>query len=467
MLVIVFVWLCVFALTLDAGLVSTSVLFLVVVGVGLWQCQRTAYVLRDPRLGILRYLWIIKISATLSLLLVGWIPSLYPMAIDGNAYDPHRYFHNAFITIENQWVPPPDVNINNGVIYYYAALFYVFGHNPVIPAIVNSFVGLMATLYLIRFVYEFKRRRSDNDRALAYLLLLPELLWYDALTSRESITAGLIVVSLLAIARFVVRSPKASLATTVLLGAGGFLGVLTMRPAMCIGITAALSLFVIFVGSVAPGSRARHIALTVGALFLITAMLSLLLTEVPGFGESLNEIYLRMVPPADATSVLGWAENSFGQRLVPSNMLEAVVYIAPRLVLYLIAPLPYFPADTRPGWFEDWYRWQYLCTAISSVLNLIAVPYACAGLVCAFRSLRSRPALLAIHLGLWCLLVTIVAGNIIIHERYRVMATLLLFTCAWHGFTECSRRTLVPYRLAWWFLLLLFGFVILWVKSSG
>ena len=44
-------------------------------------------------------------------------------------------------------------------------------------------------------------------------------------------------------------------------------------------------------------------------------------------------------------------------------------------------------------------------------------------------------------------------GNIIIHERYRVMFTSLLFACMWFGYTRCSRREVKRWALPWFGLL--------------
>jgi hypothetical protein len=47
----------------------------------------------------------------------------------------------------------------------------------------------------------------------------------------------------------------------------------------------------------------------------------------------------------------------------------------------------------------------------------------------------------------------VAGGNIIIHERYRIMFTMLLFTCMWFGYTRCSRRKVKRWALTWFSLL--------------
>jgi hypothetical protein len=51
--------------------------------------------------------------------------------------------------LENQW-SIEIISLNYiGIIYYYAAIFYVFGYNPIVSALINIFVTLIGVIYLV------------------------------------------------------------------------------------------------------------------------------------------------------------------------------------------------------------------------------------------------------------------------------------------------------------------------------
>jgi hypothetical protein len=53
----------------------------------------------------------------------------------------------------------------------------------------------------------------------------------------------------------------------------------------------------------------------------------------------------------------------------------------------------------------------------------------------------------------------VAGGNLIIHERYRLMFTLLFFAVAWIGYTQCSSASVKRWSITWFtFIFSLFGF---------
>ena len=157
--------------TVSVALANTLLIFLFVTGMGLWFCQITQDVLRDPKLKILGAFWLLKVIITLFLLYVGWIPQLDRSSVNWG-YDPQRFYIDALYLIENGWKPVAGTNYQ-GIVFYFAIFFNIFGHNPVIPALVNIFVTLIGTLFLIRYVYCFAPERTSKDWTVAWLLLVP------------------------------------------------------------------------------------------------------------------------------------------------------------------------------------------------------------------------------------------------------------------------------------------------------
>jgi small-conductance mechanosensitive channel len=160
-----------------------------------------------------------------------------------------------------------------------------------------------------------------------------------------------------------------------------------------------------------------------------------------------------------------WSENSIGMLFAPNNAWQSLLYLPPRMVLYLAAPLPNIAVSVPDLLTGSWSAWQHLMTMPSSVLNLLALPYALAGFALAWRRRRELPAPLVLHLTFWMVFMTIAGGNIIIHERYRLMMTLLFFACAWFGYTSCTRNQVRKFSLPWLCLLVAGGLFFLIYKT--
>jgi hypothetical protein len=441
------------SVTVSVELFNTLLIFFTVTGLGIWFCHRTRVGLADPKLKILITFWLLKVIITLFLLYAGWIPMLDPSSVNWG-YDPQRYFQDAWGLIENGWVPIGGLNYQ-GIIYYYGAIFYLFGHNPVIPALINAFVTLLVTLFLIRSVYSFVPERTSKDWKIAGLLLVPEILWYDVMTARETLMATLIIISALSVGRYVVGIKNISLGKTLLLSGTALFGILAVRTSMAIPVIASIGAMVLLLRS----------KLNIGALkkvlmlgFAIAGMLAGPLIQNLAGGSDVD--YFKALVTAQsfennvASSMdMQWSENSIGLLIKPNNALEAILYLPPRMVLYLAAPLPKIAVSVSELIGGNWYEWQNLMTIPTSAMMLLGLPFAMAGAEHAWRLRRHQPAPMVLHITFWITFMAVAGGNIIIHERYRIMFTLLLFACIWLGYTRCTRSEIKRWAMPWFGLL--------------
>ena len=123
------------------------------------------------------------------------------------------------------------------------------------------------------------------------------------------------------------------------------------------------------------------------------------------------------------------------------------------MVLYLAAPLPNVAVSLSDLVDGSWGAWQNLTTIPTSVMMLLGFPFALAGAAQAWRIRIHQPAPLVLHITFWITFLAVVGGNIIIHERYRLMFTLLLFASMWFGYTRCSHRDIKRWAKPWFSLL--------------
>ena len=442
--------------TMEKAAFNTVILLGFVSICGLMLCRITQIRLNDPALKILGYLWLIKLGITLFLLYVGWMPQLDPSsALWG--YDPQRYYIQAQELIDNNW-SPDFLNLNYvGILYYYGAIYYILGHNPVIPALINAFVTLIASLYLIQVGYEIKSQRKSRDWTLAFVLLLPELLWYDVMTSREMLMAAILLLALLTTGRYLARTAAISFSKVVVVDCLSMFAIAAVRTSMLLPMVASIGLMAVLVNPRNDSRLAPKTILVVCAIVALMAM-PVIAGYLGGynfdFGSAI-EIAASASKNIASSADMEWSQNSIGMLLMPEGVLQSLLFVLPRLVLYLVSPLPNIFVSGSDLLAGSWVAWEKLFVLFSSVINILIIPYALAGFVDSLKKRKLNASPLVFHISYWITFLAIAGGNLIIHERYRVMASSLLYGCAWLGARTCSKNLIARATLFWYGLLTL------------
>jgi len=431
--------------TVQVALVNTLGIFLFVTLVGLWRCRATALRLADSKLRVLGTLWLLKIGATIFLQYYGGWVGLFSVNdyLPGEGYDAYRFYYDAYALIENDWIPPVASNYQ-GIIYYYGSIFSLFGWNPVIPGLINIFVTLLGFLYLIRVIYEVKPLRGPSDWKIAFLVLIPEFISWDVQTSRETLMAVLLTVSILASGRLIFRTGNTAFAPTFLMLVVAFLVIASVRTSMLIPLVAVIGIMVLW-------SRGKNLATKVALLSLLILIFvgGPLLQSMTG-GVSLSMIDLLQGGGVKTAEDGAWTANSIGQLLSPSNTWEEILFTFPRAVVYLVAPLPTIYFSLAGLINQERASWHELMTVASSVLNILVFPYVLAGFRHFWKMRRTNQTpLVMFFISFAVLYLAITAGNVIIHERYRIMAMPLYFACAWLGYTSVRASVVRQFALAW------------------
>lgn len=443
------------------------VLLAVVATVGLEICKRVRGQLNDTRLGALGYLWVAKLGLTLVLLYAGWVPQLDPATSPVWGYDPQRYFAYAQEIVDNDWASDT-IGLNYfGIVYYYAAMVFVFGHDPVVPALINAFVTLLAACYLIVTGYEVNPNRDSPHRwTLCLVLLLPDMLWFDVMTSRESLSAALLLLALLTAGRYFGQTSRVSLLqflpfTIIAIIAMGAVRTSLLLPTF---LTMASMVFLI-----QPRGQEHSVRSILFAAFTIV-LLPMVLALLSAFDFDLDDAVRNIILPSENIALsddVEWTTDSIGRMLIPDGAFQAVLFTPPRLLLYLVAPLPNLNISLDNLLGGSWEAWQYLCLLLTAIANVLMMPYALSSLRVSIRTRMENSAPLILHLSYWITLIALAGGNLVIHERYRVMTSMMLFAIAWLGYTAGNRRALVRASLLWYGLLALAAALYLSVKWSG
>ena len=439
--------------TVDEAIVRTIALLIAVAGGGLWLCVRESTKLGDPKLGVLGELWLIKVFATLVLLYLGWIPQLDPSVSSNWGYDPQRYYQYSWDLVQQQWSTNGLEQNYQGILYYYGAVLALFGHNPVVPALVNSSVTLFGTLFIIRCAYSLMPARTSVDWYIALILLIPEIIWYDVMTSRETLMTMLVAFSVLSVGKSLCGAGRGGAGKRAALVFICLLLILAIRTSVIIPVFLSMWLMLLTVDSKRTASFASKIswfAFGVGAL-----MLGPLIQRLTG-GYDIDYLYLierLQSPELNVASNQDWGEQSIGFLLLPDGFLQSVFFLFPRMLLYLAAPLPNVFVSINDLASGNWSSWQKLMTIPTSILMLVIFPYVLAATSFSWNRRGDASGLLVFPIAFWVNFAAVSGGNLIIHERYRLLFTVMLFVCAWVGYSRAPQSSVRKWSIRW------FGFL--------
>jgi len=402
--------------------VRTLLLLAISSVIGIVLINRVSKSLADPRISFLGWVYILKITLVLWLVFQYWAP--YLDVTSGTwGYDPQRFYDGAVSLAQYGFEAAPGQSITNvGITYYYGVQMYLFGANPVVVALCNALISLASTLLVITIVGRINLDGKVSLLLGAALILVPETVWYEVMTARAGIVTPALVLTIL--------SFSCLLSGYMGKGLSRWWLILAIPALLILGITRPVIL-------IAAGSSIALISLIVDhptkkwAITLMLLALTLpIVLMVPWFARQLadstfayTDYIVRATGNYGELSHL-WTESSIGRLLVPSNLLESIVYVPLRAVAHLVAPLPNYYIN----WSHSLYI-QSITHLISSVLYVLILPRSLASLVLSIFDVRYR-AFLMFHIPLWVTLAAVAWGQPYIHERYRLMAVpFLLASC--------------------------------------
>ena len=420
--------------TVDRAVPQTVALLIIVAVGGVAACNRLAARLGDPTLRRLGGYHLLKIVLVLALLSAGWLPQL-DVTSPTYGYDPQRYYFQAQDLAASGFDRSALPALNyTGVLFYYAAVFWTFGHNAVLPALINVAGTLVATLLLVYAAYRAAPGVPGARWTLGLAMLVPEVVWYDAITSRETLCMALITIIALTVAE-VFHAPRGERPSTArLVGAVAAFALLGVVRTQMLLLTAAAA-GVLFLlpraggrrGWVAPAIAAGVVALAVLALPSIAS------AYFGGYEFSYQQI-LDLESAAEAAAAnaeFTYSSQSVARKLIAYNGVQAVVLAPARVLVTLAAPLPDLSIDVAGLLDGEWAAYQRLTALLSALLFVAIFPLALAATVYAVRSPRREG--LPLVATFWVVFVGVAVGSQVIVERYRVTSDLLLVAAAWIG----------------------------------
>jgi hypothetical protein len=365
------------------------------------------------------FLFLLSYGISLIYMHFSWVP--YMQKNYGiMAFDPIRYYYGAN---EMTRYGSTTAGMNYfGVVYFYAFFMKILGINPLVPLFVNELLALYAVLGITNF---FKPVSKGNViKYMPFLLIIPEIICYNAFSSREIICMTCFTIFLINAFKMLKVFNGINLAICAL----SLFFLLFVRPPY--GFIAILCVIIYAVTL----SKDKKRVIIMGLLFAGVLVLSIQQTSKIGdTSDALNEQFDTSDAVIQSDSG-NYSQNSVSLMLLPSNSFEFVVFGIIRSFAYVVI---------SPSNIMDPYNSFFNLNGISptdiycswtSLLMMICFPLFYKGIK-GFNKTNNQYKIMMLSL-LICFFVVGTFMASFIHIRYRIIYDLLYFSIALYILSE-------------------------------
>lgn len=376
------------------------------------------------------WVWIIKIIFSVIFIETSW----HYLVLLGeevyyknnyNLYDPIKYYFQAYDLLING-LNPENISLNyTGILYIYAISFSVFGFNEYSPAIFNNIYCLISIILVIVIInkYILKVDNFSKNWILLGTLLIPDLIWFDSISSRETIIAYSYILSTLILGLVIQKRLNEKIFWFLLILSASFILIAMIRPPILLAVF--LSTFILYLLS--RKIKFINIILFISCLILFFYLINFVNKLLGGNAPSIFDILASIIDSSKNIALnnpdFNFNDRSLTLLLIPNTLFEVLFFTPIRILAYLVNPfqnLFYILIN-----FDAASGIEELCKAITALINIIICPLLIGGI---FYAIRNKNLNLLLFLTpYWTILFVVGGGNMIIHERYRVMSQALIF----------------------------------------
>ena len=348
-----------------------------------------------------------------------------PVELVSAGFDSARYYNYA-ATMTRGGVVLDGLNYW-GVVFFYYVLFTVFGLDPLVPLFLNVLLVLYAILLLAKFLC----RVGVPYKMSALLLLIPEIMYYNDMSSREILC---MVFGVIVILNFYKVYNKESSVFTMILSVFILMLMIVIRPPYGIGVILVMALYMLF------SARKKGKVIFYGLILVAVAVVGVGLAGNIGdtgsdVGQSLSSTIEDRV---GGDNTMGddfiYSQNSMAAKLIPHNPVEFVVYGIIRTFAYVIItpgditdPINSFNIITDKTGYIEW----------TTLFMMLLIPGVYKTIRNSFK-VSSEIKLLVIAFLVFFFLVGVFNTNLI-QQRYRLVYDLFYFSLAIIYLTERKR----------------------------
>lgn len=352
--------------------------------------------------------FLIAYTVSLFALLYNWGPELFNLGSESFGFDPQRYYLSAVNLLESGYI---QYNLNYyGVVYFWYAIMAIFGASPLVPLYVNSLLTLYAVLLLSSTLGDDS---SSKMKYMAYMLLIPEVVLYNAYSSREILCLAFATIGLY----YLYAYHRTRNYRNMLFGLISISLLTFIRPTISLPLLLGFMLFYVL-------NRGKFIyniiiAIVISAVFFIGQDLSKIGTDGDGFSVS-ESMEARVDEFGSNADMSRYSSNSMTARLIPSNRVEFVVFGAIRAIFYVVpSPASFMQLLNIEGGQPPFY------TELTTFLMFFSLPF----LYRVLKRYKKEKSIIKLLLIVLLLYVYVVSAfnPTILHVRYRIVYDLFFF----------------------------------------
>jgi len=446
LLLIIPIWLLWIQSEYGGSLIGPAQALIITSYVGVLAIGKVAKSVGAPKLASMGWVYMLKITLVLFFVIQYWMPHVNQTISYG--YDPQRYYVESIQLLHNGFETAVGQSLRNvGILFYYAFQMQLFGENPFGPALMNSFVSLVAGLLITVVYWHVTGSSKYLPLLLAFLMVIPETAWFDSITGREAMVTASLVFIILGLSSFLLGFMERGMSRWWLLVVPyGFITLGLVRPVMLLAAITSIALISVMIRfSVTRSLKSLLVIIALSAFAIGIPVFS----EFVGSSTFAYDTYLGSIGSGAAITAQQWDDTSVGLLFVANNIFESLLFIPARVIAHLLAPLP----NVNIAWSSPLYI-QHLVAVLSAIVYVGMMPRVASTMFYAVRYASYRQGLL-FHIPLLVTLVAVSWGQPYIHERYRIMAVPFFMAVAL--LPAPSRRVTALFGFVWFAFLLLGG----------
>lgn len=396
-------------LNADVPIALTDLSDLIVIGIGLGVLVLSKYITNfflngesDKEKYVLK---IFYVSFIISLLFLKfcWSPFLLPSS-ENWGFDPQRYYIYAIQVVKNGYFDGWVGSGFDGIVYFYAFLFKLVGYHPLIPLYLNVLLSLLSVLMLYSI---FRKSLGNNVKYVSLLLLIPELLYYNVMSAKDTLSQfSLVFIFYFFYRMYWLNKRKAMLPLILSL----FFLMFLRLP---YGFTAMLVLMIYITFFTNRFSKATKMCIIF--IFIPIAIWGLNLASAFSFNDSFQEDLGTRIESYTSGSINAIEHGSaIASYLTPHNSVEVIIFGFIRSIVYL------FP-EGHCSFFDKYQLSTFgsLTQLISGIMSAVFIGVACLYTKYVFCFKQNKGIVLFLICSLFLLLISFSTPNFI-HQRYRI-----------------------------------------------
>lgn len=391
--------------------------------------------------------WAAAISTSLLALQYGWLP-IYSLAADAALY-----FELAENLAADEWVIDQGLNYK-GIVFIYAVSFGLLGASPLTVFLLNLALFFFASCVAVKVVMQTMTPNQQHRSFIFLMVLTPEMLWFIGISGKEAMTASLSVLVVILGSKAIKILPTSRWGISLVLFAIFSIALGVVRTPILLAAIATLLIGAMW-PSHWPGLRNWVLRVTSTTIALLLLLISVqAIGGAIGNSESVSSATFSAVgvdtAPWQLTNVDSQtptnpsgdpSAKSISQRLVPTNVFEIFPAAFVRAWGYILSPWPNLPNVSINPNYIHFTLWDYAIKSMALASIIFLMPLVGISLFREFRNGKSNQARRLFLIAFFVSLMAVSAGNLIVHDRYRLVFTIWLVPAAWGAASALGKKS--------------------------